>query len=189
MDSSLVVRGTHVETARHWVDARLGKGTFVDFARSDDPTYSSLTLAVGWYDALPLVCAMKRAAAELGITLEEVAAGVTQLNAERDLSTVLRGLVPSTSDPTALLSTTKHLWRAYVAFADARVIENQYGYFSAECRNIPPELLGWAVGGWQGFLPRALELVGSKNTSASVLFRGPEALSGDTWFRFELHYD
>jgi hypothetical protein len=189
MSPPFVVRGTHVDAARRWVDARLGKGTFVDFARAEDPSYSSLSLAVGWYDAFPLVSAMERAATELCLPIEAVAAGVTQLNAERDLPNVLRGFVPSNSEPTTLLSTTEHLWRAYVSFADARVIKNQFGYFTAECRNIPSELLSWAVGGWQGFLPRMVELVGSKNPFASILFRGPEALSSDTWLRFELHYE
>jgi hypothetical protein len=185
--AELKTKGTHVMVAREWVDQRLGPGTFTKLARSREPEFPELALAIAWYDVHPLVHALTEAAKLLDMPVREITASIAYLNADRDLHTVLRAFMWA-AGPVMLLSQSARLWRAYVAFAEARVILNERGRYVGQCHTFPSELSEWVAGAWEGFLPRAIEIAGGSRPSARTLVHDGADTPGHAWLQCEITY-
>src|SRR5689334_24346820 len=53
----------------------------------------------------------------------------------------------------------------YVAFGEARAVQNEFGTYVGECHGIPKKYIPWACGCWGGFIPTAIEISGGKRRS------------------------
>lgn len=181
------VKGTHVTMARKWVDQKLGEGTFAQLAAEKGELAPTL-LASSWYPVEPVVHAIDGAAKRLRVQTEDLATEIAVQNARTDLTTVYRAFL-RVAGPHMVMSATTALWRNYVAFADARKIENVYGHFVGECYDIPNALLDWACGCWRGFVPTAIELAGGKECRGQIVQRGPQDGSAEfSWLRLDVTY-
>lgn len=180
------VKGTHVLMARKWVDQKLGEGTFTKMAsaKAELPVF----LPSSWYPVAPIAYAIQMAARELRISVEDASTEIAEQNARTDLTTVYRAFL-RVAGPHMVMNATTSLWRNYVAFADAKKVENVPGRFLGECRDIPNDLLDWACGCWRGFVPTAIQLAGGKNCKHKIVQRGPQEGSKEfSWLQLEVLY-
>ena len=171
MTTRYTVRGSHVCQAARWVDDHLEAGAFVRLARELDPDWPEHFELRGAYVVGPMIHALEAASERVGIEFEEAATEVAVANAREDLSTIYRAFV-WVAGPVMLLNSVPRLWSLYVDFAGARALTNVRGHFTGEGYGLPDELLVWAAGAWQGFLPAAIEMAGGKNARATITKRG-----------------
>lgn len=173
--------------ARKWVDQQLGEGSFRRLA-SEKAGWPPVVLASSWYPVDPVAHAIRSAARHAKLSVEEASAHIAEQNARGDLTTVYRAFL-RVAGPHLVMGATLALWRNYVAFADAKRVENVFGRYLGECRDIPNELLDWACGCWRGFVPTAIELAGGKNCRSRIAHRGPQEGSKEfSWLQLEVLY-
>src|SRR5207237_469868 len=84
------VKGSHVVMANHWVDQRLGPGTFKSLVAARGEPWNGLLLPVTWYEVDPLQQALNIVGQKLGRTLEELTMEIAGENARKDLTTIYR---------------------------------------------------------------------------------------------------
>lgn len=181
------VKGTHVLMARKWVDQTLGEGSFTKLA-TEIAEWPAAILPSSWYPVTPVAGAIASAARRAKMSVEDASTHIAEQNARADLTTVYRAFL-RVAGPHMVMNATTALWRNYVAFADAKKLENVYGQYLGECRDIPNELLDWACGCWRGFVPTAIELAGGKNCKSRIVQRGPQEGSKEfSWLQLEVLY-
>jgi hypothetical protein len=180
-------KGTHVLQARIWVDERLGAGMFNKLAAESGDAWPTVLLPASWYDVEPLVKLLTIVSARTRISLENITTEITARNARNDLTSVYRAFL-RVAGPHLTMNATAKLWSTYVAFGEAKKIQNDPGFYLAECRGIPRHLLSWACGAWKGFVPTAIEVSGGKRCVSEIVFRRREPDS-DLWMiQFSVKY-
>ncbi|EDM79287.1 hypothetical protein PPSIR1_04083 [Plesiocystis pacifica SIR-1] len=171
-----------------WIEEKLGAGKFKALAEQVEAGWTFPLLPSTAYDIYPLNAILDLATKEVGVTVTSAVTVIARRNAEKDLTTIYRAFMRA-AGPRALLQATPHLWRNYVAFAEAKKITNVPGHLVAECRMIPADVFDWAMGCWHGFLPAAIELAGGTNARSKIIDRGDEDQAGYRWLRAEYHYE
>lgn len=187
------VKGTHVNTAKAWVNERQGEGSFAKHGRSLRVDWAGRVLPSTWYSLFELVRIVEQALHE--IPDESVMSAFVQIarkNALDDLTSIYRAFL-RLAGPKGLLNATPALWNAYCSFGDVVKIRNEAGISVVECHGIPPLLVEWACGAWTGFIPTAAEVAGGKNAEFTILEKGPDpyASGGEDLFylRLQCTYD
>ncbi len=176
------VKGTHIFQARKWIDEHLGEGSFFELARdlsSGGVDWPGPILAGSWYDVDPLQEVLAAASARTRKTVENIVTEIAVMNARNDLVSVYRAFL-RVSGPHLTLGATHKLWSNYVAFGEARAVQNEFGTFVGECHGIPKKLIPWACGCWGGFIPTAIEISGGKRCVWDISFKG-RMESSDLW--------
>jgi hypothetical protein len=157
------VKGSHLVLVSEWVDRNLGDGAFT---RMTGDRWG-VVLPVAWYAVDALLDVYAEASRRTKKPVEEIAAEIARLNAERDLTSIYR-LFLRIAQPQRVLSHTPRLWRTYVSFADARAIRNERGNYIGQGFGFTERQIDWACGCWYGFIPTAVRLSGGKDVKASV---------------------
>jgi len=160
------VKGSHIQQAEEWVDARLGVGTFKGLGASAGPEWG-LVLPGGWYDVGVLCGALRAVSKRVGVSVTEISTQICKRNAEADLTSLYRVFL-RIAQPRRVLTHTPKLWSTYVSFGAASAIVNEPGKYEGRGTGFPEELLEWGCGCWQGFIPTAIALAGGKDIRASV---------------------
>jgi hypothetical protein len=154
-------KGTTLLSMQAVLDGRLGAGAFKRLATATGASWG-IPLANGLYDAEELCRLTSAAAVELGTTQLELFKLSSDRSARNDLPTIHR-LLLRVITPQLMLGRGAQLWRAYTAFGETRVVENNSGDFKGITDGIPTSLKDFVEGAWRGFAPAAVELAGGKN--------------------------
>ena len=186
MNGDYQVKGSHIVVARDWIDERLREGAFSMQAKLAGASWGEIILPGMWYPVEPLIKVLAWASPKVGRPVQEVAAEIAMGNARKDLTTIYRAFMRLAS-PVRLLRMTPMLWRNYVKFAEATVVQNDPGYYIGACTELPERFGDWAVGCWLGFLPVAIEMAGGKGVRAKLLDQVSE-LNGNLRLRVEIKY-
>lgn len=163
-------KGTHAIQVAAWVNEQIGAGTYEALMAQVSPSFPKILLPGSWYEVEPLYGVIKLASEKLLRSPEEVTTEIARRNAQADLTGLYRAFLRIAS-PTALLSFTPRLWSTYVRFGVATALRNEPGDYLAECTEVAEQVLDWACGAWQGFVPAAIELAGGKNPRPLIVKR------------------
>jgi hypothetical protein len=180
------VKGSHVVMAAHWVDERLGAGTFKKLVGVSDPEYQSVLMPVVWYNVDPLNEALQQVSAELHKPVSDMTMEIARLNALKDLTTMYR-IFLRIAAPVRVMGFTPRLWSTYVGFGEATAIKNEPGDYLGECTGIPKRLIDWTSGAWRGFVPAAIELAGGRDVKGVIAGTWPEGRSDGRDELYRLH--
>ena len=157
------VKGSHLVLVSEWVDRHLGDGAFT---RMTGDRWG-VVLPVAWYEVDALLDVYAEASRRTQKPIDEIAADIARLNAERDLTSIYR-LFLRIAQPQRVLSHTPRLWRTYVSFADARALKNDRGHYIGQGSGFTPKQIDWACGCWYGFIPTAVRLSGGKDIHSTI---------------------
>ena len=180
------VKGSHVVMAAHWVDERLGAGTFKRLVGDSDREYQSVLLPVAWYNVDPLNETLKQVSLELKRSVGDMTMEIARLNALKDLTTMYR-IFLKIAAPVRVMGFTPRLWSTYVRFGEARAVTNEPGHYLGECTGIPRRLLEWTGGAWRGFVPAAIELAGGRDVRGTITGTWPEGQMDGNDELYKLH--
>lgn len=180
---SFSVKGTHLLTSRAWVDARLGEGSFAKLEAEVRAPWDARVLPSGWYDVFALVRIITKVTKPLEMDVMKAVSEIATINAQQDLTTIYRAFL-RLAGPRGLLNATPTLWRNYVAFGEVKKLTNEAGLHIAELYGVPDELLDWACGCWDGFIPTAVTLAGGTSPALTIDARGADPTATEPGFSF-----
>lgn len=185
------VKGSHVLQVSHWVNKHLGPDSFARLAneaaeRRRDTTSWNIVLPISWYDVHVVRDALDVACERVGVPLEEAQTEIAKMNALQDLKSIYRFFMRM-SQPQRILTQTPRMWRTYVNFAEASVVQNEPGFYVGQCAGFDEELVPWVSGCWAGFIPTLVEIAGGHDIHYAFPKRWPNE-RGSYSLHFELHY-
>jgi hypothetical protein len=180
------IKGSYFIQAKQWIDQKLGEGTFKKLMMEAGAQRTDILLPGSWYDVLPLAQALGQASARLRIPMEDLSTDIARRTAQNDLTTLYK-IFLRVAAPQRVLSSLPKLWATYVEFGEARILENEPGFFIGEGVGFPAAVLDWGCGCFRGFLPTAVEIAGGKDAVCQIIERRPES-EGRYTIQFQVRY-